>query len=250
MPIYESKLDFIRSFTPEPIPVFIGSESMLLYITWNLYDRIVRGLRSFVILCDSQCYYDAVLVAGNVLEACAILSYIKDNETEQQKIVNQEKYFARCTAGRLISILSTSNSLKPQHSWAAYTAVLKLFYPVGHRIIIKPKGITAKTQHENIIKQINYRLGENQEKIRLITNNYNRPDPEGYIKSFSKRIKKMDDGFFENSYKKYCDFKHLNFVSPGTLTENIDEFTIDWFADLMTLIVGYLQKYKLNACII
>ena len=60
----------------------------------------------------------------------------------------------------------------------------------------------------------------------------------------------MDDGFFEKSYKKYCDFKHLNFVSPGTLTENIDEFTIDWFADLMTLIVGYLQKYKLNACII
>ena len=60
----------------------------------------------------------------------------------------------------------------------------------------------------------------------------------------------MDDGFFENSYKKYCDFKHLNFVSPGTLTENIDEFTIDWFADLMTLIVGYLQTYKLNACII
>ena len=90
MPIYESKLDFIRSFTPEPIPVFIGSESMLLYITWNLYDRIVRGLRSFVILCDSRCYYDAVLVAGNVLEACAILSHIKDNETEQQKIVNQE----------------------------------------------------------------------------------------------------------------------------------------------------------------
>ena len=129
-------------------------------------------------------------------------------------------------------------------------AVLKLFYPVGHRIIIKPKGITAKAHHENIIKQINDRLGESQEKIRLITNNYNRPDPEGYIKSFSKRIKKMDDGFFEKSYKKYCDFKHLNFVSPGTLTENIDEFTIDWFADLMTLIVGYLQKYKLNACII
>ncbi len=99
-------LVIIKAFVPEKIPKFVGTESMFDFVIWNLYDRIANGLKSFDLLCDNRRFYDAFLVAGNVLETCAVLSYIKDKQTEKERLGHLNKYLARSSAGQMVKILS------------------------------------------------------------------------------------------------------------------------------------------------
>ena len=240
------RLLIIKNFKPEKMPVFSGTEPMVDYIKWNLYDRISEGCKSFVTLCENELFYDAFLVAGNLLETCSILSYIKDNNSEQQTQKKLNKYLARSSAGQLISNLQMENDLSKESAWMSYEALLRIFYPVGANIIKTKKNESAKTKHEAIIDKLKYRLGPNTEKIKLISDNYNRPDPEGYIKAFSKHLQKLDDDMFRFMYNKYCAFKHVNFLSPGTMKENMSDETTQWFIDTVAIIVVYLQRYQLE----
>ena len=124
-------LVIIKAFVPEKIPNFVGTESVFDFVVWNLYDRIANGLKSFDLLCDNRRFYDAFLVAGNVLETCAVFSYIKDKQTEKERLEHLNKYLARSAAGQLIKTLSWSDDLSKEVVWKAYESGLKLFAPVG-----------------------------------------------------------------------------------------------------------------------
>ena len=99
---------------------------------------------------------------------------------------------------------------------------------------------------KQIISKLNYRLGLNTEKIKLIEDNYKRPDPAGYVKAFSKRVKNLDNDMFRFMYDKYCAFKHVNFMSIGTMKENLTDDTIMQFIDTVAIIVMYLERYQLE----
>lgn len=240
------KLLVVKCFKPEKMPIFYGNEPMVDFIKWNLYDRIVDGTKSFVILCEKHLFYDAFLVAGNLLETCSTLSYIKDNKSEQQTLKNLDKYMARSSAGQIISNLQLETDLSKDIAWQSYVSLLKIFYPVGDKIVKTNKGESAKDKHEQIINKLNYRLGLNTDKIKLIEDNYKRPDPAGYVKAFSKRVKNLDNDMFRFMYDKYCAFKHVNFLSLGTMKESLNEDTIMWFIDTVAIIVMYLERYQLE----
>jgi len=240
-------LVIIKSFSPEKIPDFSGTESISDFFKWNLYDRVAAGLKSFVLLCDNMRFYDAFLIAGNVLETCAVLSYIKDKKTEKERLDNLNKYLARSAAGQLIRILSWDVNLQNDLSWESYVSELKLFAPVGVNIIKKIKnGKTDAENHQEILDKLKYREGNNVDKKKLIYSNYKRPDPQGYVRAFSKTFYKLDNGNFERMYDKYCDFKHINIMSYGVAVETMKETVIDWAIELMTGIVLYLQRYGLE----
>ncbi len=240
-------LVIIRSFVPETIPEFTGTEPMYDFIKWNLYDRVTCGLKSFVLLCDNRRFYDAFLVAGNVLETCAVLSYIKDKKTEKERLNNLNKYLARSAAGQLIRILSWGVDLHKEIDWNAYVSELELFAPVGVSIIKKMKnGKTDAENHQDMLDKLNYREGSNNDKKVLINSNYIRPDPQGYVRAFSKTFHKLDKGIFERMYDKYCDFKHINIMSYGVAAETMEEDVVDWAIEIMAGVVLYLQRYGLE----
>ena len=240
-------LAIIKAFVPEKIPDFVGTESVFDFVRWNLYDRIANGLKSFELLCDNRRFYDAFLVAGNVLETCAVLSYIKDKQTEKERLEHLNKYLARSAAGQLIKTLSWSDDLSREVVWKAYESGLKLFAPVGDSIIKKQKSDkTDKEIHWDILDKLKYRDGSNADKKSLIYFNYVRPDPQGYVRAFSKTFDRLDNGKFEVMYDKYCDFKHVNIMSNGVIAETMNEEIVDWAIEIMAGIVLYLQRYGLD----
>ncbi|MDR2292353.1 MAG: hypothetical protein LBE11_02645 [Prevotellaceae bacterium] len=241
----DSKIQIIRDFLPITNPHFNGDENACGYIIWKLYNRVCEAIKSFVALLDNSRYYDAFVIAGHALENCAMLSYMKDNDTEAKQLEKYNKYLAGAAVGRLLAILDMDKSnLANEHAWNAYVAVLKIFYPVEASIIKDNKNAIEK--HEAIMKVINFRGGLNTEKSETIRNSYRRPILENYITSFSKNFGNIDDGEFSRYYMKYCDLKHGNMLSPGALAGDIDDETIDCFVDLILGIVVYLDKSKLN----
>lgn len=240
-------LVIIKSFVPEKISEFVGTEPMGDFVKWNLYDRVTSGLKSFVLLCDNRRFYDAFLVAGNVLETCAVLSYIKDKQTEKERLNNLNKYLARSAAGQLIKTLSWYDDLHEDCTWNSYVAELKIFAPIGASIIKKLKnGKTDAENHKEFLDKLKYREGSNIDKKKLISSNYVKPDPQGYVRAFSKTFHKLDNGAFECMYDKYCDFKHVNIISNGVVAESMEEYVVDWAISVMAGISLYLQRYGLE----
>lgn len=236
------ELQLLRDFFPEPMPKFDDSTDIFEYTKWHLYDRVCDGIKSFLVLLDKKQIYDAFIIAGHVMETCAMLSYIKDGKTEEERLNNYHKYAARAFAGIMLETLKTSDNLEKDTAWNAYAAMLKLFYPVGINIIKDSKN--PKQKHENIIKQINCRLGANAEKIKLIEKNYEHPNIEEYVRTFSKNIDDVDEQRFERFYLKYCDFKHTNVLA--CLERQIFDFQIERVITVLVIIVTYLSMAKLE----
>jgi hypothetical protein len=236
----DGKIQIIRDFAPMPMPTFDGAENAMRYNVWLLYSRVCESIKSFLVLVENVRYYDAFLIAGHALETCSVLSYIKDNESEQKQRDNYNKYFARSAVGRLLAILDMDKTnLAMESAQNAYIALLKILYPVGASIIKKDKN------YEDIIKSINIRGGTNAEKLKLLRDSFTRPDPDGYVASFSNRIGNFDDGQFAMYYTKYCNYKHSNMLTSGADSADIDNDEIDWFLNLVLGIIMYLDKSKL-----
>lgn len=242
----EGKDKFIREFVSVEMPDFNDNE-VVKYNIYNLYKRIYDDSRSFLTLLDNKHYYEAFIIAGYMLETCAVLSYIKD-QTPEKQIINHNKYFAKSALGRLLAILEMDKSdLAKESARNSYVMVLRLFYPVGASIIKddKSNNKTPAERHEEIANRIKFLSGSNAEKIKILRDSYKRPDPEGYVKAFSNKLENIDGGDFAHSYMKYCDFKHSNILSPGFVSEDIEHIH-DWSIDLVFMVLSYLQIFGLE----
>lgn len=235
------KMDIIRKFTPKNPPTFEGTDDGSYYIIWGLYKRACQAIKSFVLLIDNRQYYDAFIIAGYMLETCAILSYINDNNDKLKRHENYDKYLARSVVGRLIANLELTEDLSSDNSWDAYEQMLKIFYPIGTTIL--KKGSNKK--HEDIIDEIKFRTGKNEEKIRLLKKHYDPPRIDEYIKAFSDNLGNIDDGQFSFYYTKYCNYKHSNVLASDMLSDDFDENEVDWFLFLVLGMIMYLQKIQL-----
>lgn len=242
----EGKTKIIKNFVPVAKPEF-KNEDAIGYIIWNLYNRVSNGMKSFATLIDNKCYYDAFIIAGHMLETCAILSYIKDNDTEEEQKENYNKYLARSAVGRMIANLEMATNLHRDLDWIVFETILKILYPIGSSIIKDQKN--PKEKHEEVTQKINYRLGTNEEKIKLLKKHYEPPHIEEYIKAFSDNRGNTDDGQFARWYTKYCNYKHSNMLAPGALAGDINDDEVNYFLDLVLIILVYLDKNGLKPTI-
>lgn len=237
----EYKLRIIKEFKPLDKPLFKGNEDSLYGVIWSLYFRVCDAFKSFCTLFENKQYYDAFIIAGHTLETCAILSYIKDGKTEEDRKTNYNKYLASSALGRLKACLELEENLEHEISWQLFVVLLKIFYPVGAHIV-KNKD-NPKEKHEEAIKLINYRKGPNQEKVGLLNKYYAPVKTTEYIKEFRKNLPFDDKDDFNYFYSKYCSYKHSNMLTPGASFENSDE--VDYFDNVLNLILGiivYLQS--------
>ena len=239
----QKSIQIIKDFKPLEIPTFTdGNQDTFDYMVCNLYHRVCQAIKSFVVLFENERFYDSFIIAGHCLETCAILSYIKDNPAYELCREKYNKYFASATLGRLKYNLDLSYNLEKEIAWQAFVSLLKLFYPVG-KYIVKEK---EKEQYEEIIKKINCRLGLNKEKIEILSKHFLPTRVNEYIKTFVKNTAYFDGEQFSKFYKKYCDVKHGNMITPGS---SFEHNSFEYFSeDGIMLILGimyYLKDFKL-----
>lgn len=243
-----ARLNIIKNFTPLSKPNFAGNDDFIHAATWGLYNRVCENIKSFTILFENQQYCDAFIMAGVALETCAKLSFIKDRDNIEQSRESYNKYLASITLCRLIYNLELYDDLKDEQLWMTFSALLKIFYPVGHSIFIN-----KKSSYEDVIKTINYRLGDNKNKISLLKASFKELSVSRYTVFFFEKLKIYDaDVEMTRYYKKYCEFKHCNIMSPGIFFEGKDdlqssEIRLDIADDSLYLILGlmlYLKKYS------
>lgn len=239
----EGQLQIIRDFVPESKPDFDGKEDAFWFTVWNLYGRVCEGIKSFLLLYDHERFYEAFIIAGYVLETCAMLSYVKDEKTEETQKENYKKYIARASARMLIiNLEASSDNLEKDIEWAVYSNLLKIFYPVGASII--KNSDNPKEKHEEIIKKINYRFGTTKEKIKLINNSYKLTNVQEYIKTFIANMDGVGKERFSRFYSKYCNYKHSNILD--CIEGQFKDFQIEGVVYVLVLIVTYLNVAKLE----
>lgn len=235
----EDRLKIIKNFKPIDKPSFDnGEEDAFRYVVWNIYSRICDAIKSFIILYENNCFYDAYTVAGYILETCSLLCYVRSEKTEVENRNNYNKYLASITMKQIIENLEDTNNLDTELDWLSFSTNLKIFYQVGKTILKEGKN------YEDIIKLINYRKGPNEEKIGLFRKNFSMLTTNNYINCLSDAVDNIDDGRFSFYYKKYCSLKHNNLINVGSLLKN--EFLNNEKSDMLYLVLGiitYLDKY-------
>lgn len=215
----QDRLDIIRKFKPYPQPTFVGTEDAVYAVTWMLYNRICENIKSFTILFENNQFCDAFIIAGVALETCAKLSFIKDRESVKlsQKCCN--KYLASIIVSQLIYNLSLEDNLQNELSWKNFECFLRIFYPVGN-LIFKNKNET----YEGIISKINYRLGDNKNKISLLKKSFKEMPVSCYTNFFFEKLKIYEETQeMGKYYKKYCSLKHSNIMTPGVFFEGNED---------------------------
>lgn len=232
------QLQIIRDFIPEIKPNFAGDGDVFLFTKWNLYERVCESIKSFLILFDNKRFYEAYIIAGHALETCAMLSYIKDNETEIEQRNHCDKYLGRALVGNMIEILKTSLNLENVLTWNSYAEWLKIFAYHGNAII------KDKKNHAEVFEKLKIREGTNFEKIKLFEQNYDPPRIEEYIHLFSDKLDGVDEEKFLKFYLKYCGFKHSNMLS--CLEGEIQEYQIEDIIIIVVMILTYLSMSKME----
>lgn len=240
----QKSIQIIKDFKPLDLPSFNDrNEDPFRYIVWNLYHRVSEAIKSFIVLFENKRYYDSFIIAGHCLETCAILSYIKDNLTEELCRERYNKYFASAILGRLITCLNLTDNLETEISWQAFFSLLKFFSPIGVNIITKKEQ--AKEKHKEIIKQLNSRLGLNNDKISILKKNYSPISAKKYINSLIENTSYFDSKFFVLHYRTYCDIKHSNMITPGASFEHNQFNTFARHGIYLVLgIMYYLKDFK------
>jgi len=241
----DGKMRAIHEFVPVAEPQFVGTEEALPYIIWLLYKRTCDALKSFIILAENKCYYDAFIIAGHALETCAVLSYIKDHQDKETQQENYKKYMARSAVGRLIAILEMNDNLNEDIAWETYKVMLGQLHPFGATIIKDQKN--TKEKHQEAIEKIKFREGPNSEKIKLLQKYYDKPNIKEYITVFSNNMNNVDKGDFYFYYTKYCSHKHSNMMTPGADIRDIYMDEVDRYAGLMCLTLVYLKSSGLES---
>ncbi len=233
------QIQIIRDFVPEPKPNFENKDEDIFQFTiWNLYERVCEGIKSFLILFDNKRFYESSIIIGHALETCAILSYIKDNETKTKQNENCNKYIARNLIGMLIEDLKINQNLEKDSVWNAYNGWLHLFTSYGFTII------KDKKNHTGIFEKLKIREGMNSEKIKLLEKNYDPPHIEEYIQLFSAKLDGADEEKFIRFYLKYCGLKHSNILD--CLEGEIQDYQIEDLIITACMIITYLSMSKLE----
>lgn len=236
----EDRLKIIKNFKPLEEPSFDnGEEDAFRYVVWNIYSRICDAIKSFVILYENNCFYDAYTIAGYMLETCSLLCYIRSEKTEAENRNNYNKYLASVTLDILKKNLKTSSeNFEKDIEKASFISNLKVFYPVGKTILVK------NGNYEEVIQKINSINTSNKERRKILKDNFVPLKVSNYIDCLSNTFDNNDDGWFKQFYYKYCALKHNNIIGVNLSFE--EEFKEETKSDMLYLVLGiltYLDKY-------
>lgn len=175
--------------------------------------KLNESIKSYLCLVDNNLPTDSILIAGHILETCAIISYMKDAPD------NARKYVAKSTLRGLCDILDYDiTNLQNEDIKAAFLEGLGDLEYNGYLAIKADKD--KKKANSIRIKYLMDMNISNTDKKKCICNFYYLPIVENYLRPFRKKIVELHIKYDEKNinldrqfvlfYAEYCKIKHSN----------------------------------------
>lgn len=226
----EEMLDYIQKYNIESSVSLPRNISIPGFNLNLLYKRLNEAKKAFLLLNDTKMYVDAALIAGHVLEVCATIYYIK---FANDKELNARKYVAKSSVNTIFSILDIDQSdLKDDMYKGIFDECVDYLAETGHLILkCPPKNTDKHKYNQNLISNLRSMDRTNQEKRKIVKENYEMPIVNDYLNCFLSGIKqKLRENTTEKAesliqaikvfYFSYCGFKHAGpLIYPGEIKE-------------------------------
>ena len=226
----EQMLEYIQKYNIESSKILPKNISIPGFNLNLLYKRLNEARNAFLLLNDTKMYVDAALIAGHVLEVCATIYYIK---FANDKELNARKYVAKSSVNTIFSILDIDQSdLKDDMYKGIFDECVGYLAETGHLILkCPPKNTDKHKYNQNLISNLRSMDRTNQEKRKIVKENYEMPIVNDYLNCFLSGIKqKLQENTTEKAesliqaikvfYFSYCGFKHAGpSIYPGEIKE-------------------------------
>lgn len=226
----EEMLNYIQKYNIESSASLPRNISIPGFNLNLLHKRLSEARNAFLLLNDAKMYVDAALIAGHVLEVCATIYYIK---FANDKELNARKYVAKSSVNTIYSILDIDKSdLKDDMYKGIFDECVGYLVETGHLILkYPPKKADKHKYNQNLISNLRSTDRTNQEKRKIVKENYEMPIVNDYLNCFLSGIKqKLRENTTEKAeslsqaikvfYFSYCGFKHAGpSIYPGEIKE-------------------------------
>lgn len=208
-----------------------------------LNKRLHEARNAFLVLYDKGMGLDAELIAGHIMEICAMIYYIKSGP---DKLLNSRKGIARSAASCVYDILSLSDFVSKSDKYdGLLEEVLSYLDDTGHLIIKETSVQDKKDFNKHQLAKLRNKELTNKEKRDLLKKHYELPQVTDYLNCFiSGTVKKAKScgypnfGIYQEAfrlfYMSYCRVKH---ATPFMYTSVPGENDISIVDDSMGIVV-------------
>lgn len=249
-------LDLISGIHFETIDQLIMDKSLLSISLKILLKRLNESIKSYLLLMDKECFMDAFLIAGHIMENCAIINYIKNSNRPEE---TSKIYTAKSSLQSLRNILEFNDkSLEDENIKKTFLKFVDYLEKDGH-LAVNKKICDPKQNNIDSIMYLKNDKFLNKDKITRINHIYDLPKVIDYIKPFSKMVSE----FYKNDstaqtrlkelslfYTEYCKIKHCNLfiyheseTTPGLLTDSMyKDLTADYVFYFLSTVKSILGQ--------
>ena len=238
---YLNKIRKIKVYFLENIPTDISSCE---YNHHLLLNRLSEARNTYLLLMDNHRYNDAMLIAGHILENCALIDYIQKDELNDKG--RTKKYIRTDLVKTLCDLFDfAGDNCLDQETNYTINELMDMFKDGGD-IILK----TGTLSHEEIMQAVK-NAKNNSEKKKILEDNYYMPTAEFYLKPFRQNIAK----FYKNQdivkklllfYASYCKIKHCGscMYCPVLQPDNTYHMTGDHYREYSPIVVFMCLEYS------
>lgn len=239
---YLNKIRKINIKFLEEIPVGLA---FCEYNHHLLLNKLSEARNAYLILMDKGLYRDAMLIAGHILENCAIIDYIQQDEIKDEG--RTKKYISKDLVQTLHDLLGFIDEESPDK--ATIDTINELVDMLGEwgACILKSKNL----DNEQIIEKLK-NAETNKEKQHILKNNYCFPVVEDYLRPLRKNIASFYGQPDINNkiilfYASYCKIKHCgaSMYTP-VLQGNKYHMKLHQYKDVSVIIVSMCLEYTYN----
>lgn len=253
-------LDSIRNYDIDNTNIIPNGISIPDFNLTLLNKRLYDARKAFLLLCENNMNSDSELIAGHILETCAIIYYIK---SAADKLLNSRKYIAKSSASTVYDILSLEAAATEDGKYNAFFKdLLDYLNHTGHLIVKETKSEDKHKFNQHLLSQLKNNDKNNNEKRKLIKKHYELPIVNDYLNHFiaGMRAKALHNDYpaaqYDEAlrlfYMSYCRLKHATpFLYPSkeadttiTITDNPQEIIVPAVFMCMDMIVDKPVYFK------
>lgn len=211
-----------------------------------LLNKLSEARNAYLTLIDKELYTDAMLIAGHILENCAIIDYIQQDEIKDTG--RTKKHASKDLVQTLYDLLAFVNEDTPDKDTEdAINELLDVLNEWG-TCILKSKDLN----NEQIVEKLK-NAETNKEKQQILKNNYCFPVVEDYLRPLRKNIAKFYGQPDINNklilfYASYCKIKHCgtSMYTPIPQGNKCLRMNPQQYKDISVIVVFMCLEYTYN----
>ena len=169
-------------------------------------NKLAEARQSYLVLMDVGQYTDAMLIAGHILENCAIINYLSASLGDNEKKI--QKYLARETVQTLTDLLRfAGDDCSDAETNKTIDFIIEDFKSRCASVL------KNKSQTHELLINVFMETKHNTDRIKILRDNYEFPIVEDYMRPFRRALATFYqypdiDSKLVLFYAAYCKIKH------------------------------------------